>query len=102
MLQLADIFESFIDVCMKNYKLDPAWYYIAPGLAWDACLKLTGITLELPQTYDMLLMIKSGTRDGISSIMNRYAKVNNKYMSDYDAKVTSTFIKYLDSHNLYG
>jgi hypothetical protein len=64
-LQLADIFESFRDVCMKNYKLDPAWYYTAPGLAWDACLKLTGITLELPQTYEMLLMIKAGSRGGI-------------------------------------
>jgi hypothetical protein len=98
-LQLANIFESFRDVCMKSYKLDPAWYYTAPGLAWDACLKLTGITLELPQTYEMLLLIKSGTRGGISSIMNRYAKANNKYMSDYDAKMPSTFIKYLDAFN---
>jgi hypothetical protein len=101
-LQLADIFESFGDVCMKNYKLDPAWYYTAPGLAWDACLKLTGITLELPQTYERLLMIKSGTRGGISSIMHRYAKVNSKYMSGYDAKVVSLFIKYLDANNHYG
>jgi hypothetical protein len=51
-LQLADIFESFRDVCIKNYKLDPAWYFTAPGLAWDACLKMTGITLELPQSYE--------------------------------------------------
>jgi hypothetical protein len=33
-LQLADISESFRDVCVKNYKLDPAWYCTAPGLAW--------------------------------------------------------------------
>jgi hypothetical protein len=63
-LQLADIFESFRDVCMKKYKFDPAWYYTAPGLAWDACLKLTGITLLLPQTYEMLLLIESGTQGG--------------------------------------
>jgi hypothetical protein len=86
-LQLADIFESFRDVCIKNYKLDPLWYYTAPGLAWDACLKLTGVSLELPKEIDMILMIKAGTRGGISSIMHRYAKANNKYMSDYDAKV---------------
>jgi hypothetical protein len=101
-LQLADIFESFRDVCIKNYKLDPLWYYTAPGLAWDACLKLTGVSLELPKDIDMILMIKAGTRGGISSIMHRYAKANNKYMSDYDAKVASTFIKYLDANNLYG
>jgi hypothetical protein len=101
-LQLADISESFRDVCIKNYKLDPLWYYTAPGLAWDACLKLTGIKLELPKEIDMVLLIKSGIRGGISSIMHRYAKANNKYMSDYDAKVQSTFIKYLDANNLYG
>jgi hypothetical protein len=63
---------------------------------------LTGITLELPQTYEEFLMIKAGTRGGISSIMHRYAKANNKYMRDYDAKAPSTFIKYLNSNSLYG
>ena len=46
-LQLADVFENFRDICMENYKLDPAWYYTSPGLAWDAMLKRTGISLEL-------------------------------------------------------
>jgi hypothetical protein len=59
------IYLSFRDICMKNYKFDPAWFHTVPGLAWDACLKLTGITLELPQNYEMILMIKEGTRDGI-------------------------------------
>jgi len=31
--QPADIFENFRDVCMKHYKLDPAWYYTSPGLS---------------------------------------------------------------------
>ena len=46
-LLLADVFENFRDVCQKNYNLDPAWYYTAPGLAWDAALKLTKVNLEL-------------------------------------------------------
>ena len=40
-LLLSDVFENFRDVCIKNYALDPAWYYTAPGLAWDAALKIT-------------------------------------------------------------
>ncbi|KAK9409539.1 putative aarF domain-containing protein kinase 1 [Crotalus adamanteus] len=42
MLQLADVFENFIGVCMENFKLDPAWYYTSLRLAWDAALKMTG------------------------------------------------------------
>ena len=30
-LQLADVFENFRDICLENYKLDAAWYYISPG-----------------------------------------------------------------------
>ena len=36
---LADVFESFRDVCMEYYKLDPCWYFTSPGLSWDAMLK---------------------------------------------------------------
>ena len=38
-LLLADAFETFRDTCLKNYKLDPAQFYIAPGLVWQALLK---------------------------------------------------------------
>ena len=39
-LLLADVFENFRDICIKNYNLDPGHYYTAPGLAWDAALKV--------------------------------------------------------------
>jgi len=32
-LLLADILANFRDVSIKNYNLDPAWFYTAPGLA---------------------------------------------------------------------
>ena len=50
---LANVFESFRDVCMNNYGLDPAHFYMAPGLAWKACLKNTGIRLELLHAIDV-------------------------------------------------
>ena len=30
-LQLADVFQNFREVCYKNYGLDPAHYYTVPG-----------------------------------------------------------------------
>ena len=36
---LADVFENFRKVCKETYKLDPAFYYTSPGLAWDVMLK---------------------------------------------------------------
>ncbi|KAG1677003.1 hypothetical protein GQR58_014046 [Nymphon striatum] len=100
-LHLADVFENFRDVCLQNYILDPAWYYTAPGLAWDAALKITGVELELLSDPDMLLFIEKGIRGGISMISHRYGKANNKYM-DYDKDKPTKHLTYLDANNLYG
>ncbi|XP_065639485.1 uncharacterized protein LOC136072256 [Hydra vulgaris] len=101
-LLLADVFENFRNVCMKNYKLDPAWYYTAPWLAWDAALKETKVKLELLNDYDMILMIKQGIRGCISMISDRLGTANNKYIETYNESKESTFIQYLDANNLYG
>ena len=65
---------------MNQYGLDPAWYFSAPGLAWDAALKITKFQLEVRSDSDMLLMIESGIRGGIPTISHRHAKANNEYM----------------------
>ncbi|XP_065639501.1 uncharacterized protein LOC136072267 [Hydra vulgaris] len=101
-LLLAHVFENFRNVCIKNYKLDPAWYYTSPGLAWDAALLITKVKLELLSDYDMILMIKKGIRGGISIVSNRLGTANNKYMENYDKNKESTYIQYLDANNLYG
>ena len=95
-LLLADVFENFRDLCLKNYELDPAWYYTVPGLAWDAALKKTKVELELLTDPDMLLMFEKGIRGGVSSIMHRHGKANNKYMGkDFDPKELEKFLVYL-------
>ena len=94
-LLLADVFENLRDICIKNYKLDPAHYYTAPGLAWDAALKITKVELELLSDIDMLLMVEEGIRGGVSMISNRYGKSNNKYMGDkFNPSEPSKYITY--------
>ncbi|GIX81686.1 hypothetical protein CDAR_235511 [Caerostris darwini] len=64
-LILADIFEKFRDVCLKTYKLDPARYFTAPGLSWNAMLKKTRVKLDLIHDIDMVVMIEKGVRGGM-------------------------------------
>ena len=54
------IFASF-----NEYGLDPAHFLSAPELAWQACLRITKVELELLTDIDMLLKVEKGTRDGI-------------------------------------
>ena len=100
---LANIFEAFRKVCLDNYGLDPAHFYMAPGLAWKACLKKTRIRLELLLDSDMLLMFERGIRGGITQSVHRWAKANNPYMgSQYALCEPTRHLQYLDVNNLYG
>ena len=106
---------------LKNYKLDPAHFYTAPGLAWQALLKTASkycghekrrkncelcsdkFRLGLLTDIDMLLMVEKGIRGGITQAVKRYAKANNKYMKDlYNPDELSIYLQYLDANNLYG
>ena len=40
--QLADVFENFRKLCVRVFGLDPAHYFTAPGLFFDALFKHTG------------------------------------------------------------
>ena len=100
---LANWYKAFRDTCLTHYKLDPAHFYTSPGLAWKACLKHTGIKLELLTDPDMLLMFQRGIRGGITQVVRKYASANNKYMGDrFDSKSESSYLQYLDANNLYG
>ena len=57
-LLLADVFEKFRESCIEIYQLDPAHFLSAPGLSWQACLKKTGVELELLTDNDMLMMFE--------------------------------------------
>ena len=100
---LAYVFKSFRKVCLDNYGLDPAHFYTALGLAWKACLKKTGVNLELLKDPDMLLMFEHGIRSGITQSVHKWANVNSPYMvCEYDPLRPTNYLQYLDANNLYG
>ena len=79
-------------MCLKIYHLDPVKFISAPGLAWQAALKKTGVKLEFLNDIDMLLMVEKEIRGGICQVIHHYAKRNNKYLKDYDKNKESKII----------
>jgi len=81
-LLLADVFENFREMCLKNYGLDPAHFNTTPGMSFQACLKMFGVKLDLFTDPDMHLFFENNVRGGVSVVSNRYAKANNSYTED--------------------
>ena len=88
---LADLFEKFISTCLKDYDLDPCHYFSAPGLSWDAMLKMTKVELEKISDPDKYMFFEQGMRGGFSYINKRYSEASK-----------NVNILYLDMNNLYG
>ena len=101
--------------------MDPAHFYTAPGLEWQALLKTAAefcqheerckdcelchdeFRLELLTNIDMLLMVEKGIRGGITQAVKRNAMANNMYMKDlYNPDELSIYLQYVDANNLYG
>ena len=64
-LLLADVFANFRNKFIEIYELYPAHFLSALGLAWQACLKKTGVELELLTDIDILLMAEKGIFGGM-------------------------------------
>ena len=100
--QLSGVFESFRDICLKQYGLDTSYFISTPGFAFEAMLKCTKVKLQLLTDIDMVLMVEKGIRGGLTQVVKRHAIANNRYVKGYDANKKSVFLQYLDFNNLYG
>ena len=101
-LLLADFFEKFRATCLAHYNLDDVHYYTAPGLTWDATLRMTYVSLELIMDIDKYPFIEKSILGGISMITTRYAQTNFPTLLWYDASRPHVHLIYLDANNLYG
>ena len=80
-LLLCDVFEKFIDSCLKYYGLDPCHYFSR---------------LRLIDDIDIHLFIERSMRGGISYIAKRYCRAKNEFFKGYDSSLEKRFITYWD------
>ena len=100
---LADVYETFQEFNLKHYKLDPAHFLTAPSLSWSACLKYTGVKLELSTDPEMNILFDQGLIGGISFISNQYARANNPDLGEkFDIRKAISYILMVDCNNQYG
>ena len=89
---LADVFEKFVKVSTKEYKINPLYCVSLPGYTYQCALKYTDIKLQTFQDKDLILLLENNIRGGISTVMgDRYIK------SDEDNSIL-----YIDATSLYG
>ena len=53
--------------------------FSAPGLSWDAMLKMAKVELEKISNLDIHLFVEKGMRGGICCVSKRYSQANNEF-----------------------
>ena len=91
-LQLADVFENFVDKSSLLYGINRLYNYSAPCYTWKAGLKLTNKKLEYLKDGHLLLLLENNIRGGIASVI-----VDRHVVSDVNKQIL-----YIDANNLYG
>ena len=61
-IQLTDIFESFVQTSTEEYGIKVLYSFSAPGYTWKAGLKLTNIKLDFINNKHLLLLLENNIR----------------------------------------
>ena len=75
---LADCFENFRTQCLCEYGLNPAHFLTSPSLSREACLKKSGVKLDVITDPDINLFMDSALIGGVSLARNPYLKAKNE------------------------
>lgn len=74
---LAEIFQKFRQDMHDYSNLDPSHYISLPAFAFDSMMKITRCKLSLIEDIDMIHLIESSIRGGVSFINNRFLDVKD-------------------------
>ncbi len=82
----------------SEFGIDMMHYLSIPMMTKDIMLKTTGVEMELMTDIDMIHMVRSNIRGGLSYVNHRHFHVaRENERRDYDSSVV-----YVDANNLYG
>ena len=105
---LAECFENFREVALKEFHLDPARYLSLPGFSLDAMFYMTKARVRLIEDPEMYLCLERGIRGGLSFVGERYLAASPEMTDDEFEKLSENEkekvnrIIYIDQNNLYG
>lgn len=100
-LALAQIFENYREIGLREFSLDPTYYFSAPHFSWNCMLHYTGVEIELIQDQSIWDWIRKSIRGGLTYVATRYMKANLEHLADYDVNSPRTELRYLDVRGLY-
>ncbi len=96
--QLAEAIMELRESLFDEFKLDLCLYLSLPMMAKDIMLKHTGCRIGLMSDIEMIHMVKSNIRGGLSFVNNRYFnREEEKKTKGEDVSAV-----YVDANNLYG
>lgn len=95
--QLADVFEAFRNLSIREDGLDPAYFVSAPGMCWQSAFKMTEARVELLKDVDKYTFIEEGIRGGMTFVNKHY--VQTETSAEADERIE---LLYIDANNLYG
>ena len=116
-LLLVNVFQTFFNACLKNFKLAPTHLYASPGLGKQTLLKtdseyfehevkrkncelyLDKFRLELTTDIDMLLQFKKDIEGGITQTVKHYANTKKNYeVNIYNHEDLIRILVFLDAN----
>ena len=96
---LADVFEEFRHMSLRQDGLDPVHFVSLPGLSFMSAFKMTGETIHLLQEPFLYNLFERGIRGGLTFVNTHHAKEEIVKVGTKDMK---KILLYIDQNNLYG
>jgi len=100
-LLLACCVQNFRQVNFAHFGLDCLHFISAPSFYYQACLKMSGVELDLFTDPTQYLMIENGIRGGLSQVFCRQSLPNNPMLKNFNPEKPKSWAVLLDQNSLY-